>query len=529
MEKITRQVLKVSREQQMGLFEEVHGPSTKESIIRAPGVRTFVNPDPHDIFLGQCRLEDHLKQSKIKSPFIVRDVLGKQDWVTFESRYAPVGRAPYSPKCMMGLILYGIMQGVTSLRGLANFARTDLGSMWVTGGIYPDHSNIARFITLHGESFSSDFFEGLTKTVLKQTGSTADRLAGDGTVLEAACSHYNLLKGEAAQLQLQEARRQAQKHPEDTHKQADLAMALKVYDELSQRKQARDAKGKKSDHLCISATEPDAMVQPLKRGRGSGPSYKPSVLANEKRVVVALDVDASSETAQIPVLLDQSKQITGSAPKELLLDAGYFCDQMIKESLERDISLLCPEGKRDGQAKQSSKYFTKGEFRYDEANDTYRCPAGHDLSPVSHYKGNDKYPGYVLYSTPACATCPLKDRCTQSKEGRKLKRYAGDGAKDALRLVMEQAPVKKIFSKRQAMVEPVFSALRGIQGLNRFRRKGLSGVKREFALHILAYNISRVVAINLLELIALYRGFWLDLQAMNRNRWLGNIDQGKAA
>ena len=45
------------------------------------------------------------------------------------------------------------------------------------------------------------------------------------------------------------------------------------------------------------------------------------------------------------------------------------------------------------------------------------------------------------------------------------------------------------------MVEPVFSVLRGKQGLNRFRRRGLSGVRLEFALHIMAYNLSRVVAV----------------------------------
>jgi hypothetical protein len=37
------------------------------------------------------------------------------------------------------------------------------------------------------------------------------------------------------------------------------------------------------------------------------------------------------------------------------------------------------------------------------------------------------------------------------------------------------------------MVEPVFSQLRGRQGLQRFRRNGLSAVRVEFALHAMAY------------------------------------------
>jgi transposase len=54
--------------------------------------------------------------------------------------------APYAPRLMMGLILYGVMQGVHSLRELERLAGLDLGCMWVTGGIAPDPANIGRFV-----------------------------------------------------------------------------------------------------------------------------------------------------------------------------------------------------------------------------------------------------------------------------------------------------------------------------------------------------------------------------------------------
>jgi hypothetical protein len=50
---------------------------------------------------------------------------------------------------MMGLILCGVMQGVHSLREMERLGRLDLGCMWVTGGIAPDHADIGRFIELH--------------------------------------------------------------------------------------------------------------------------------------------------------------------------------------------------------------------------------------------------------------------------------------------------------------------------------------------------------------------------------------------
>ena len=59
------------------------------------------------------------------------------------------------------------------------------------------------------------------------------------------------------------------------------------------------------------------------------------------------------------------------------------------------------------------------------------------------------------------------------------------------------------------MVEPVFSALRQQQGLTRFRRRGLAGVKREFALHVLAYNVARAVSLSLYCLLWVCRWRYL--------------------
>lgn len=59
---------------------------------------------------------------------------------------------------------------------------------------------------------------------------------------------------------------------------------------------------------------------------------------------------------------------------------------------------------------------------------------------------------------------------------------------------MEQPQAQKIFRQRKAMVEPVFSHLRIRQNFNRFKRRGLKRVKLEFALQIMAYNISRAIA-----------------------------------
>ncbi|WP_182915832.1 IS1182 family transposase [Massilia cavernae] len=456
--------------------------------------RRFVTGNPRSIFLGAVRLEDHLKQVGQTAAFTVANLLDEQDWQPFEARYASTGRAPYAPRLMLGLILYGVMQGVHSLRELERLARLDLGCMWVTGGIAPDHANIGRFIVLHENSLTQNFFESLTRSILKKSGThSSTRLAGDGTVIEAACSHYKLLREEAVKARVEAAGKALAQAPTDRAAQQELEDSKRCLVVLEARQQARKRSGRSTESLSISGSETEAMVQRLKRGKGMAASYKPSVLANEDRIITALAVDPSSETKVVAAMLDQSARVVGAPAKELLLDAGYFDDGVIAAALEREVSLLCPEGKAPGIVK-NSKVFHKSSFQYDSAADTYRCPAGQMLIFLKSADATQTKRAHRLYGTDACGNCPLRPQCTKSAK-RRIQRHPEDTERDALRLVMQQPQVADIFRQRKAMVEPVFSHLLGQQGLSRFRRKGLCAVRREFALHVLAYNLSRAVAL----------------------------------
>jgi len=246
--------------------------------------RRFISGNPDALFVGTVALEQYLRDLGEQAPLAVSRLLDEQDWRVFEARYAPTGRAPYAPRGMLGLILYGVMQGVHSLRELERLARLDLGCMWVCGGIMPDHANIGRFIVLHESVLTQDFFESLTRTVLRVCGSKSQRLAGDGTVIEAACSHYHLLKEQAVKEHAQAMRQRAAQEQDDPQVQRQAERAEHCEQQFDQRKANRQKRGKDTRSLCISAVEPDAMVQRLKRGRGFAASYKPSVLANEEQI-----------------------------------------------------------------------------------------------------------------------------------------------------------------------------------------------------------------------------------------------------
>ena len=138
-------------------------------------------------------------------------------------------------------------------------ARVDLGYMWVSGGIFPDHAIIGHFINMHRESMTGDFFENLTRAVLKKTDSDGRCLAGDGTVIEAACSSYNLIKQEAAQQALEAAQKKADTHPDCDKSKKNLEMATSAHEAVVERNEKRK-KNSKSKGTVVSPTEPEAVV-----------------------------------------------------------------------------------------------------------------------------------------------------------------------------------------------------------------------------------------------------------------------------
>jgi hypothetical protein len=194
-------------------------------------------------------------------------------------------------------------------------------------------------------------------------------------------------------------------------------------------------------------------------------------------------------------MLDQSARVTGAKAEEVLLDAGYFDDEVIEATLARDVSLLCPEGQWPAKTREEG-LFHKSAFDYHPQTDTYHCPAGQTLILLSKCEQTPRTRAHRVYGATTCGDCHLRANCTKAAQGRRIKRYPEDEQREALRLVMQHPQARRIFSQRKAIVEPVFSSLRSQQGLNRFRRRGLQAVKREFALHVLAHNLSRAVALS---------------------------------
>ena len=129
---------------------------------------------------------------------------------------------------------------------------------------------------------------------------------------------------------------------------------------------------------------------------------------------------------------------------------------------------------------------------YDEATDTYRCPAGQMLH---YYRTTDKSDGrrIRIYRTEACIACHFRSACTTSPRGRYINRWEHEAVLDRLKQRLVSQP--EMIKHRKAIIEHIFGTIKKIWGYSALLLRGLANIAGEVALMNLSYNIRRVLSI----------------------------------
>jgi hypothetical protein len=468
------------------------GPSEPTPV----GDSRFKDDDPYSIFMGEQRLDTYLQQAEMGWVLELRRVLGKLDYSMLTARYSARGRQAFHPRTVLGLIFYGLFVRHKALRDLERLSKLDVGAMWICGGHRIDHSTIGKFVHQHEELLSTEFFIAVTGWVVRELQLRPGLSSIDGTVIESAGSHWRALGAEAARLHAEEARQAAAAAPYDQELQAAATAAAEVATVAQERCARREAQGKNSETVAVVPSDLDAVIQPRKDG-AQRPGYKPSTLMHEAGVIIGQHVHPSSETAAVLPLLHQHTEIFGVAPTTLLMDAGYHNGPLLGELVQREIDVLCPSGQAmgddDWEKKGSKGLFGKSTFHFEEDRDAYQCPAGEWLTYADQGK-DAQGRAYRRYRTKGCGQCVLRAQCTQSRDGRSVKRYAGDEYKQAMVLVLQHPRARRVYGRRMVIGEPVHAELRERLGLRRFHRCGLTGVRGEFALYCIAFNLKKALS-----------------------------------
>ena len=96
------------------------------------------------------------------------------------------------------------------------------------------------------------------------------------------------------------------------------------------------------------------------------------------------------------------------------------------------------------------------------------------------------------YWCTACQDCDLRDQCTTGKE-RRIRRWEHEEVLETVQRRLDEHPEK--MRTRRETVEHPFGTLKCWMGYTHFQMKTLKHVATEMALHVLAYNIKRVINI----------------------------------
>jgi transposase len=412
------------------------------------------------------------------------------------------GRPGYHPGVLLKLYIYGYLNQVSSSRRLEREAQRNIEVMWLTGRLAPDFKTIADFRRDNGPAI-----RGVCRQFVmlcRQLNLFAEAIVAiDGSKFKAvntrdknftrASIKRRMEQVEASIDRYLSALATADRHDGEVARQKSVRLKDKL---ASLREQMRAFKALEVEvHAApdqqISLTDPDARAMAT-NGKGTGMvgyNVQTAVDATHHLIVAHEVTNVGNDRAQLSPMTKLAKEEMGVETLDVLADRGYFSGEEILACEALGGTPYVPKPLTSG-AKADGR-FGKQDFIYEPDQDVYRCPSGQRLprhmSTVEH--------GMVLHrywDLASCRACPIKGQCTTSKE-RRITRWEHEAVIDAMQARMDQAP--KIMRVRRATVEHPFGTLKAWMGATHFRTRTLEKVKTEMSLHVLAYNLKRVIQI----------------------------------
>ena len=462
-----------------------------------------------------------------------------RSWV--QDRYAANGRPSIDPVVFFRLQLVMFFEGIRSERHLLRVAADRLSIRWYLGYDFdeplPDHSSLTRIRTRLGLPIFQRFFERVVE-LCQEAGlvwgkelvfdatkvrANADidtlvprwyadakahlgELFADDAAVEAADEDMGAAEpsatgtdqitadtppesapaaaGSAApcSLPFPGTREQEQQLAEQNHTMWKLLDGRRL-----DPARPRSGSYQRISDYRVSRSDPDAT--PMSKGEAATLGYHDHYVVDggKARIILAALVTPSDVMENQPMLdlLWRARFRWHLHPKWAVADSTDGTTENIRALEDAGIRAYVPLTNFD----ERTPYFGASHFTYDPEQDAYRCPAGQQL-----HRWRAKYTDEVIVYRAAAATChacPLKERCTVSKQGRQLRRSFWAAYLERVRGYHVTAAYQKAMRKRAVWVEPLFGEAKDWHGLRRFRLRGLWKVNCEGLLVAAGQNLKR--------------------------------------
>jgi transposase len=414
---------------------------------------------------------------------------------------AATGRPAYHPAVLLKIYIYGYLNRIQSSRRLEREAERNVELMWLTGRLAPDFKTIADFrkdngkairsvcrqfvllcrnlnlfsqsiIAIDGSKFKAvnnrdrNFTQGKVKARMQQIEQSIDRYLAAMDSADRATPEVAEAKAERLKEKIETLKKQMQKLKE---------IEAQLHDSPDQQ---------------ISLTDPDARSMATS-GRGTGTvDYNVQTAVDDKHhLIIAHEVtNVGNDRGQLSNMANHAREEIGAESLTVVADRGYYKGLEILACEQAGITTFVPKPLTSGSKAEGR--FGKQDFIYLAASDEYRCPAG-QLLTRRHSSMED---GRLLhcYYFSGCQSCSMHKQCTTGKE-RRVKRWEHEAVVDAMQVRLEHDPA--MMRVRRQTVEHPFGTLKYWMGSTHFLTKTLPRVSTEMSLHVLAYNLKRMMSI----------------------------------
>lgn len=417
----------------------------------------------------------------------------------FELIPAHTGRPAFHPATMLKLFIYGYLNRVQSSRRLEREANRNVELMWLMGRLAPDFKTIADFRRNNSDGIKNvcrQFVEICRKLELF----TDSMIAVDGSKFKASNNrdlNYTPAKIKYRRKLIEESIDKYLKQIESADRQDTATAKLKIdrldkqierlKKEIKQLNTAEEMMNQTKDRQ-LSVTDPDARSM-KSRGNGIVGYNVQAAVDTKNHLIVAHEVtNTGSDRSQLSPMAKQAKAVLQVAELDVVTDRGYYNNQEI-EACELDgMRVYLPRTQTSNN--QSRGQYGKRDFIYNRDADEYECPAGQKA--IYRFSGREKGQNIRYYWTSHCPHCSRKSACTTGVY-RRVRRLENENLLDDVQERLDQSP--EMMRIRRSTVEHPFGTIKSWMGYTHFQMRTLKHVSTEMSLHVLAYNLKRVMNI----------------------------------
>jgi len=414
---------------------------------------------------------------------------------------ASTGRPSYHPAVLLKIYIYGYLNRIQSSRRLERECQRNLELMWLTGRLAPDFKTIADFRRDSGDGIQNVCRRFVVLCRELKLFSQAI-VAIDGSKFKAVNNRdRNFTEVKIDRFQEQVAH-SIQRYL-DTLETADRTQPVGLQAKTERlrekikklRKRMRELDGLKAQLKSepdeqLSLTDPDARSMATSR-LGSGiVGYNVQVAVDAKHhLIVAHNVtNDSSDRSQLSAMALAARDAMGKVRLQAHADRGYYNSTELKACDDAGIAAYVPKS-MTSNAKAEGR-FDKSDFIYIARDDEYKCPAGQRA--IHRYTREERGLQIRRYWSSGCPQCPIKAQCTTG-DYRRISRWEHEAVLDKVQRRLDRRPTAMTVRKRT--VEHVFGTLKYWMGSAHFLTRRLPNVATEMSLHVLAYNLKRVMSI----------------------------------